>query len=136
MAVSHLGLGSNVQSSNLMIINLLMIRSLSLGLPFGAGLNGHRPPETVGHLSPMQLKSSYTFHQHDQIRFIVSQVSSSELGIILKSEKYPRFPNIYSQIWDLTVGNITKGACICDVVCQFKKPVGQNSTLKTQKKNR
>ena len=42
MAIGHLGLGSNVQSLNLMI-NLLMIGYLSLGLN-----------ETVGHLSPMQ----------------------------------------------------------------------------------
>ena len=52
MAVGHLGLGSNVQSSNLMI-SLLVIGHLSLGLngrrPFGMGLNIHQPPETVGH---------------------------------------------------------------------------------------
>ena len=56
MAVGHLGPGSNVQSSSLMI-NLLLIGHFNLGLngrrPFGAGLNAHRPPETVGHLNPM-----------------------------------------------------------------------------------
>ena len=64
VAVSHLGLGSNVQSSDLMI-NLLMIGRLSLGLngrwPLGAGLNGHRPPETVGHLCPMQCDTDLIF---------------------------------------------------------------------------
>ena len=45
--VDHLGRGSDVQSSNLMI-NLLMIGRLSLGL------NGHQPPETSYHLGPMQ----------------------------------------------------------------------------------
>ena len=57
MGFGHLGLGSNVQSSYLMI-NLLMIGCLSLGLSdrwtFGVGLNGHRPLETVGHFRPMQ----------------------------------------------------------------------------------
>ena len=31
---------------------------------------------------------------------IVSQVSRSNLGIILNSGKYPKFANIYSQIWE------------------------------------
>ena len=47
VADSHLGPGSNVQSSNLMI-NLLIIEHLS------PGLNGHQPPEPVGHLNTMQ----------------------------------------------------------------------------------
>ena len=50
MADGHLDLGSNVQSSN------LIIECLGLGLkgqrPFGVGLNGHWPPKTGGHLSP------------------------------------------------------------------------------------
>ena len=105
MAISHLGLGSNVQSSNLMI-NLLMIGYLSLGLngqrPFGAGLNGHRPPETVGHLCPMQ---RYNANESEKKQSVRSSLISHQgiTSILCLQAKDTRLCNMGGKYWFLTV---------------------------------